>query len=94
MSDFEFQSEEISFEELNRKSKTSKLQARRKPTMKQDSEESLKEEYRNDVMEDPELAKNSVFTGLVVSKGRTHYPIVQAFLMQGDFTVFITMDED
>jgi hypothetical protein len=62
--------------------------------MKPDSDQSLKEEYRNDMMEDPELAKNSVFTGLVVSKGRTHYPIVQAFLMQGDFTVFITMDED
>ena len=52
MSDFEFQSEEKSFEELDRKNKTSKLQAKRKPTMKPDSDQSLKEEYRNDVMED------------------------------------------
>lgn len=34
MSDFEFQSEDISFEELDRKNKTSKLQAKRKATIK------------------------------------------------------------
>jgi hypothetical protein len=33
-------------------------------------------------------------TGLVHQKGKTQNSILKAFLMQGDFTVFITVNED
>ena len=33
-------------------------------------------------------------TGLVQTKGKTQNNILKAFLMQGDFTVFITISED
>ena len=47
-----------------------------------------------DGADDKADSKLNAFTGLLQKEGRTQNTILQAFLMNGDFIVFITVDED